>query len=200
MRSNWMFHCSRQRWNISVKSLNPQNSSHTYDLNFTVERRYWNKIKHWTKTDRRKFESDSCNASNLELVRNFEKKCCVLISSSCISMSSFGSLLSSLLLLDELSRCSSNLKLLNAESTLDACWKCVDESYKFSSRFVFVFISFSYQCKRLPLDGIVTLIRIPEEILQRPKLAVQIVVDFYLNILRIDQWIINVNGIACIFR
>lgn len=47
-----------------------------YDLNFTVDVRYWNRIKHCTKTERRKLASDNCNASSFGFVRNLAKKCC----------------------------------------------------------------------------------------------------------------------------
>lgn len=91
----------------------------THDLNFTVDVRYWNKIRHCTNTLRRKFASDNCKAKSFGLVRNFAKKW--FASSVCSSMAAA---LPSLNFVDETElRCSSNLKLLNADSTLVICWK-----------------------------------------------------------------------------
>lgn len=92
----------------------------TYDLNFTVVVRYWNRIKHCTKTERRKLASDNCSASNFGFVRNLAKKCGVSSISVSIDNGSmvFGADAAWLLPL-----CSSSLKLLNADRTLVRCCK-----------------------------------------------------------------------------
>lgn len=84
--------------------------------------RYWNRIKHCTKTERRKFASDNCRASSFGFVRNLAKKCCESSIWSSIVVPSF-----SLVAWTE-PRCSSNLKLLNADKTLVMCCKIVLEN------------------------------------------------------------------------
>lgn len=91
-------------------------SQSTHALNLTVDRKYWNRMRNCTSTDRRKLESDSCSVSSLGFVRNFAKKCC---DSRTVSTSISMPLL--LFSWSMLPRGSSSLKLVKAASTLDAC-------------------------------------------------------------------------------